>query len=108
MIPFNHLGLVFKHFGSWIYPKAVVVELCLFLKPLSNEASVLDVGAGTGMMSEFAYKCREDLHLVAVDPPDGMLKYSADYLQTYVGTAEELPFEENSFDDLFFFIWAGY
>ena len=48
MIPFNYLGYFFKHFGSVIYPKEVLEELCIFLKPLSDESSVLDIGAGTG------------------------------------------------------------
>ena len=100
MIPFNHLGFVFKNFGSWIYPQKVLDELCDFLKVLPSEASVLDVGAGTGMMSEFAHKCRGDLKLVAVDPAEGMLKYAPAYLQTHIAPAEALPFEDDSFDML--------
>ena len=98
MIPFNHLGFVFKNFGSLIYPKVVLEELCKFLKPLSAQASILDVGAGTGIMSEFAYKCRDELKYVAVDPADGMLKFAPSFLETHVGRAEELPFEDSSFD----------
>ena len=98
MIPFNHLGFVFKNFGSLIYPKVVLEELCRFLKPLSSQASVLDVGAGTGVMSEFAYKCRDELKYVAVDPADGMLKFAPSFLETHVAAAEELPFEDSSFD----------
>ena len=98
MIPFNHLGFLFKNFGSLIYPKVVLDELCIFLKPLSPQASVLDVGAGTGVMSEFAYKFRDELKYVAVDPADGMLKFAPSFLETYVATAEELPFEDSSFD----------
>ena len=98
MIPFNHLGFIFKNFGSLIYPKVVLEELCKFLEPLSVEASVLDVGAGTGVMSEFAYRCRDELRYVAVDPADGMLKFAPVFLETYVAMAEELPFEDSSFD----------
>ena len=98
MIPFNHLGFVFKNFGSLIYPKAVTEELCKFLKPLPSEASVLDVGAGTGVMSEFAYKCRAELKFIAIDPAQGMLEFAPEFLDTHVGTAEALPFEDSSFD----------
>lgn len=98
MIPFNHLGVLFQSFGSIIYPKAVVKELCLFLTPLHERASVLDVGAGTGVMSEFAYGCRDELKYVAVDPAEGMLKFAPEFLQTHVAAAEALPFEESSFD----------
>ncbi|MEN4053030.1 MULTISPECIES: class I SAM-dependent methyltransferase [Sulfurimonas] len=98
MIPFNYLGFFFKHFGTLIYQKKVLEELCIFLKPLPSQASVLDIGAGTGIMSEFAHKCNSELKYVAVDPADGMLKYAPAYVQTYIATAEELPFEDNSFD----------
>ncbi|MFT5660698.1 MAG: ubiquinone/menaquinone biosynthesis C-methylase UbiE [Sulfurimonas sp.] len=98
MIPFNHLGFFFKNFGSLIYPKKVLEELCQFLKPLSNQASVLDVGAGTGMMSEFAHRCNSELKYVAIDPAEGMLKFAPEYLETHIATAEALPFEDKSFD----------
>ncbi|OHD98067.1 MAG: SAM-dependent methyltransferase [Sulfurimonas sp. RIFCSPLOWO2_12_FULL_36_74] len=101
MMPFNNLGFVFKHFGSLVYSKEVLEDLCLFLKPFSNEESVLDVGAGTGVMSEFAYRCNGALKFTAVDPAEGMLKYAPEYLETHVGTAEALPFENDSFDAVF-------
>ncbi len=98
MIPFNHLGWIFKYIGPAIYPQKVRDSLCTFLRPLSRSASILDLGAGTGIMSEFAYACRSDLQFTAVDPAEGMLKYSAEYIQTHQGHAETLPFEEKSFD----------
>ena len=101
MMPFNHLGFVFKHFGSIIYSKPILDDLCLFLHGFSDKESVLDIGAGTGVMSEFAYKCNEKLKFTAVDPAEGMLKYAPEYLETHVGTAEALPFEDDSFDAVF-------
>ena len=98
MIPFNHLGWVFKYIGPLIYPHTVRKSLCTFLKPVLNKASVLDLGAGTGIMSEFAYACRSDLQFTAVDPAEGMLKFSAEYVQTHKGSAEALPFESESFE----------
>jgi len=98
MIPFNSLGFVFKHFGPVIYPKPVLEELCIFLKPFCEQESVLDIGAGTGVMSEFAYKCNSELKYVCVDPAEGMLKYALPFLETHVATAEALPFEDDSFD----------
>ncbi|WP_373002429.1 class I SAM-dependent methyltransferase [Sulfurimonas sp.] len=98
MIPFNYLGYFFKHFGSVIYPKEVLDELCIFLEPLHNEASVLDVGAGTGVMSEFAHRRNSKLKYVAIDPAEGMLKYAPNYAEVHVGTAEALPFEDDSFE----------
>lgn len=98
MIPFNHLGWVFKYIGPSIYPHKVRESLCSFLMPLSKSASVLDLGAGTGIMSEFAYACRNDLQFTAVDPAEGMLKYSAEYIQAHKANAELLPFEKDRFE----------
>ncbi len=98
MIPFNHLGWIFKYLGPSIYPRKVRESLCSFLLPLSKHAAVLDLGAGTGIMSEFAYACRDDLQFTAVDPAEGMLKFSAEYIQTHKGNAETLPFEGDSFE----------
>lgn len=100
MMPFNHLGFIFKHFGSLVYSKEVLEDLCLFLKPFCGEESVLDVGAGTGVMSEFAYKCNSKLKYIAADPAEGMIRYASTYLETHIASAEALPFEENSFDAL--------
>jgi len=98
LIPFNHLGYLFNAFGRYIYPSSVKSELCLFLESLIDDARVLDIGAGTGVMSEFAYQCRNDLALVAIDPAEGMLKFATEYIETQEGIAEDLPFDDNSFD----------
>lgn len=98
MIPFNHLGWMFKYLGPSIYPHTVRESLCSFLIPLSKSALVLDLGAGTGVMSEFAYACRDDLQFTAIDPAEGMLKFSAEYIQTHEGHAETLPFEGDNFE----------
>jgi len=98
MMPFNHLGWVFKYFGPLIYPDAIRKSLCNFLKPLSEHAQVLDLGAGTGIMSDFANVCRSDLKFTAVDPAEGMLKFSAEYIQRHIAYAESLPFESERFE----------
>jgi len=101
MIPFNHLGWAFKYIGPSAYPSKVLKELCDFLKPVQNNASVLDIGAGTGVMCEFAHKCRDDFDYIAVDPAEGMLKFSSPYIQTHKATAEALPFDDESFEVIF-------
>ena len=98
MIPFNHLGWIFKKFGSMVYPQSVRTDLCIFLQPVISQSKVLDIGSGTGMMCELAYACRDDLSFVAVDPAEGMLKHSPEYVEVHKASAEGLPFEENSFD----------
>lgn len=98
MIPFNHLGFFFKTFGPMIYPDSVKTSLCDFIEPLSPDASVLDIGGGTGVMCEFAYMCRNDLDFMVVDPAEGMLKHAKEYVKTSKGSAEALPFDDKSFD----------
>lgn len=97
MIPFNYMGWFFKTFGSSIYPKSVQESLCDFLQPLPSDARVLDVGGGTGIMSEFAHNCRDDLEYIVVDPAQGMLKYTnKSYMKICKAHAETLPFEDKS------------
>lgn len=98
MIPFNHLGWFFSYFGASGYPREAREGLCAFLKPVPKDASVLDLGGGTGVLSEFAYGCRDDLRFVSLDPAEGMLKYSPHYVRTHKARAEALPFEEASFE----------
>lgn len=98
MIPFNHLGWVFNYFGPIIYPRKIRDSLCIFVKSLKRSASILDLGAGTGVMSEFAYAYRDDLKFTAVDPAEGMLAYSAEYIKTHKAYAEALPFDADSFE----------
>ena len=81
-----------------IYPREVRESLCCFLIPLSKSASVLDLGSGTGIMSELAYACREDLQFTAVDPAEGMLRFTAEYVEAHQANAEALPFKVEHFD----------
>ncbi len=98
MIPFNHLGWFFKYLGPTAYPRDAIKELCHFIRPLPQQASLLDLGSGTGVLSEFAYKCRDDLRFVAIDPSEGMLKFSPPYVETHTARAEQLPFDEAGFE----------
>ena len=98
MIPFNHLGFVFKHFSHILYPKEVLEQLCEFIKELDDGSKVLDIGAGAGMMSESAHRCNTNLDYTAVDPAHGMLKYVDKRIKICVANAESLPFEDDSID----------
>ena len=98
MIPFNHLGRLFKFMGPVSYPRAATEDLCDFLKPVSQNAALLDLGAGTGVLSEFAYRCRDDLQFVALDPAEGMLRFSPHFVETHQARAEALPFDDRSFE----------
>jgi len=98
MIPFNYLGMVFHTFGSFVYPRSVRAAQCAFLKVLPSQSKVLDIGAGTGVLCQFGYVCRDDISYVAVDPAEGMMKYANEYVETHKGVAEALPFEADSFD----------
>jgi len=59
---------------------------------------VLDVGSGTGILSQFARKVRSDLLFTMIDPAAGMLKCAPDVARRVLGRAEDLPFPERAFD----------
>ena len=90
--------MLFNSFGAFVYPQSVRESLCTFLQSVPEKAKVLDIGAGTGMLCEFGYTCRDDLEYIAVDPAEGMMKYAKAYVKTHIATAEALPFDDNSFD----------
>jgi len=98
MIPFNHLGWLFRFLGPAAYPKGPLEALCDFLRPLPANAALLDLGSGTGVLSAFAHGCRKDLEFVALDPAEGMLRFSPRYVRTHKASAEALPFGEASFE----------
>jgi len=98
VIPFNHLGWVFSRFGGMAYPDAVVRELCEALQGLQQGGRVLDLGAGTGIVGNYAHACRADLQFVAADPAEGMLRYVPEHVEKITARAEALPFGDKTFD----------
>ena len=76
-----------------------VVDLCL-----ANESfkSVLDIGTGSGLFAEAFHK--RGLTVAGVDLNPDMIKAAKSYLPDSVfkqSTAEDLPFDNNSFDIVF-------
>jgi len=98
MIPFNHLGWLFDRFGKAAYPAAVVQELCDALQGIRENGTVLDLGAGTGIIGNYAHGCRRDLRYFAADPAEGMLRYVPEHVEKVTARAEALPFDDNAFD----------
>lgn len=97
MIPFNHLGFIFKLFGSLIYPARARKDLAEAVKPLKTGAAVLDVGSGTGILTQFVRSVKEDFAQICIDPAPGMLKYAPPYAHKIKGNAEKLPFRDRVF-----------
>ncbi len=98
MIPFDRLGLVFKVFSSLVYPRGFRGVLGSALQGVPEQGAVLDVGSGTGILSQFARNARADLSFTMVDPAAGMLRFAPQFARTVLGRAEYLPFREGSFD----------
>ena len=97
MRPFNHLGFIFKLFASLIYPARARKDLTEAVNPMKSGAVVLDIGSGTGILTQFVRGVREDLAHVCIDPAWGMLKYAPPYAYKIEGNAEKLPFRDQAF-----------
>ena len=68
-----------------------------------NPGSVLDLGSGTGA----SYTDLTNFDVTAVDPDEQMLSLN-NFDKKVVGKGEELPFKENSFDNvLCCFVWRN-
>ena len=68
-----------------------------------NNGSVLDLGSGTGA----SYTDLMNFDVTALDPDEQMLSLN-NFEKKVVGKGEELPFKENSFDNvLCFFVWRN-
>ena len=68
-----------------------------------NPGSVLDLGSGTGA----SYTDLTNFDVTAVDPDEQMLSLN-NFDKKVVGKGEELPFNENSFDNvLCCFVWRN-
>ena len=66
-------------------------------------SSVLDLGSGTGA----AYKQLLNYETTAIDPDEKMLELNK-FENKVVGSAENLPFDNNSFDNVFCsFVWRN-
>lgn len=96
MIPFNHLGPIFKLFSGGIYSAPVRRELHALLEDLPSGARVLDLGAGTATLSTLARERRPDLVYLAIDEAPGMLRYAPSHFLRTAGTAERLPLRDAS------------
>ncbi|OPY01769.1 MAG: putative methyltransferase YcgJ [Syntrophorhabdus sp. PtaB.Bin047] len=101
MIPFDRLGPVFKAFSSLVYPRVFRTLFASSLQEVPRAGSVLDVGSGTGILSQFACKVRRDLLFTMIDPAAGMLRFAPDFARRVLGRAEDLPFPERAFDAVF-------
>lgn len=77
-----------------LHKEEQIKKLELIKKYLDFEGLVLDIGAGTGISSEFW----KDAKVISLDPSFGMLKQSK--CDKVNAKAEELPFKNNIFDGI--------
>jgi SAM-dependent methyltransferase len=77
-------------------------EEILALLPIANDASVLDLGAGTGKLTRVL--ARRFAHVTAVEPLDGMrgiLERVVPGVEALPGSAERIPLDDASVDAVF-------
>lgn len=98
MIPFDHLGPVFKRFASLVYPQRFRNDLASLSRRMERGGHVLDAGGGTGVLSAFLYAQRKDLTFVLLDPAHGMLRHAPAFAVRTVGVAESMPFPGHFFE----------
>tara|TARA_B100000945_G_C20361924_1_gene587599 strand:+ start:12 stop:716 length:705 start_codon:yes stop_codon:yes gene_type:complete len=79
-------------------------NLINWMKP-SNDKNLIDVACGTGDIAKlFLDLTKNTENITCVDPNEGMLNQGKEKLKLYkninwiIGSAEKLPFKENSFD----------
>lgn len=95
-IPFGRLGLFFKLFSSFFYPRAARQRLSEMMGTVERGAFVVDLGGGTGTLLAFAHRSRSDLKYICVDPAIGMLRYAPRYAFKIAARAEDLPFRDRA------------
>jgi ubiquinone/menaquinone biosynthesis C-methylase UbiE len=99
-----------RRYDSWYlspvgrYVEKMENELILgLLKPGRNQ-SLLDVGCGTG--NHLLLFQKMGLDVTGIDPSEAMLRVARDKLghrgELHLGVAEDLPFDDNSFDIVIF------
>jgi len=93
----NTLGRQFSRasetYERWAIPQRKSAKILVdFVKP---HGWVLDLGCGTGFVSEFLENCE----VVGLDISEGMARaYREKFKRVVVGDAENLPFKDKSFD----------
>ncbi|WP_461829166.1 class I SAM-dependent methyltransferase [Aquifex sp.] len=82
-----------KTYERWALPQKESAEI--LVKLVNPHGRVLDLGCGTGFVSEFLQDCE----VVGLDLSEDMVReYKKRFGKGVVGNAEELPFKEESFD----------
>ena len=102
--PRGHLwrnaGAYEAYMGRWSRQIAEVVLAWLRPPP---DGSWLDVGCGTGALSESILREAAPAEVVGVDPSDGFVAHAREHVRDgrvrfEVGDAQALPFEDGEFD----------
>ncbi len=85
--------------GRW--SKLMASEFLSWLN-MPSLSSCLEIGCGTGALSEAIYKYSEPKQFCSIDPSEGFINKAKERLQGkgefIVGNVSELPFENNVFD----------
>ena len=95
MIPFDRLGLLFRLFSSWIYPRKAIDDLSKLLRGVDAGGIALDIGGGAGVLTRFAHEARHDLSYIVLDPAHGMLRHAPEYAYKIRAKAESVPLRKN-------------
>jgi len=95
-IPFERLGWLFVRWGHRVYPQWAQRNLLEWAERLPPGAKLLDLGGGTGVLTEWVLQSRPDLEYLLIDAAPGMLARGPERARKLVARAEELPLPDGS------------
>jgi len=97
-IPFERLGWLFVRWGHRVYPDWARTALEQWLDQLPPGSRVIDLGGGTGVLTNWALSRRGDLEYMVVDIAPGMMAHVPAGVEKLVASAETLPLADASID----------
>jgi len=98
---FNWAAPIFGHFADRWSPEDIETIAGWLQPSVPSAGELLDVGGGTGVLAT-RLSAALNAHVTVLDPTAEMLRYMPDDspVRAVQGSAEAMPFPENSFDGL--------
>lgn len=98
-------SLAAKRYDAFARVQKIVAKQVLHKSPITDNAIILDVGSGTGALTEGVFKYAQPAHVIALDIAQGMLQFAQSHTQhkavSFIAAdAESLPIASGSIDGI--------